>query len=156
MNVDIHLINRLNVGCQSVSRAITLTSDDKYWCGVEIVDSCSVFSGRATQRRTTPLPTQKIAWVVLLTTLSQAVQRLPANSLACNVTRRTPESVAVEGPTDFPNCSALTLGIRISLSHSSRYGKTTVWLLDMNWPVSIFWNSTSNNSRLLGMSISRE
>ena len=29
MNVDIHLINRLHVGCQSVSRAITLTSDDK-------------------------------------------------------------------------------------------------------------------------------
>ena len=97
MNVDIHLINRLNVGCQSVSRAITLTSDDKYWCGVEIVDSCSVFSGRATQRRTTPLPTQKIAWVVLLTTLSQAVQRLPANSLACNVTRRTPDTKICRG-----------------------------------------------------------
>ena len=30
MNVDIHLINRFNVGFQSVSRAITLTSDDKY------------------------------------------------------------------------------------------------------------------------------
>ena len=30
MNVDITLINRFTVGCQSVSRAITLTSDDKY------------------------------------------------------------------------------------------------------------------------------
>ena len=30
MNVDIHLINRFNVGCQSVSRAITLTSDNEY------------------------------------------------------------------------------------------------------------------------------
>ena len=43
VNVDIHLINRFNVGRQSVSRAIALTSDDKYWCGVEIVDSCSGF-----------------------------------------------------------------------------------------------------------------
>ena len=67
MNVDIHLINRFNVGCQSVLRTFTLTSDDKYLFGVEIVDSCSLFSG-ATQRRTAPLPTQKIAWVVLLTT----------------------------------------------------------------------------------------
>ena len=55
MNVDIHLINRFNVGCQSVLRTITLTSDDKYLLGVEIVDSCSVFSG-ATQRRTAPIP----------------------------------------------------------------------------------------------------
>ena len=30
MNVDIHLINRFNVDRQSVSRAIALTSDDKY------------------------------------------------------------------------------------------------------------------------------
>ena len=67
MNVDIHLINRFNVGCQSVSRAITLTSDNEYRFGVEIVDSCSVFS-IATQRRTAPLPSQNIAWVVLLTT----------------------------------------------------------------------------------------
>ena len=35
MNVDIHLINRFNVGRQSVSRSITLTSDDKYWFGVK-------------------------------------------------------------------------------------------------------------------------
>ena len=49
MNVDKHLINRFNVGCQSVSRTITITSDDKCRFGVEIVDSCSFFSG-VTQR----------------------------------------------------------------------------------------------------------
>ena len=54
------------------------------------------------------------------------------------VGRLTQKSVAVEGPKEFPNCSALTLRIRISLSHSSLYGKTTVWLLHMNWPISIF------------------
>ena len=45
----------------------TLTSDDKYWFGEEIVDSSSVFS-RATQGWTAHPPSQKISWVVLLTT----------------------------------------------------------------------------------------
>ena len=44
----------------------------------------------------------------------------------CLVGRLTQKSVAVKGPKEFPNCSALTLRIGISLSHSSLYGKTTV------------------------------
>ena len=38
----------------------------------------------------------------------------------------TQKSVAIEGPKEFPNCSALTLRTGISPSHSSLYGKTTV------------------------------
>ena len=46
---------------------VDLLKFDTMEIGVENVDSYSVFSG-ATRRWTVPLPTQKIAWVVLQTT----------------------------------------------------------------------------------------
>ena len=159
MNVDIHLINRFNVGRQSVSRAIALTSDDKYWFGLEIVDSYSVFSG-VTQRWTVPPSTQKIAWVVLQTTPKPSCQTSTWEQpgLQCDSSGRlTQKSVAVEGPKESPNCPALTLRIRISLSHSSLYVKTTVWLLHMNWPKNfLILEFNLKQFKVLGMSISRE
>ena len=52
--------------------------------------------------------------------------------------RLTQKSVAVEVEKSFQNCSALALRILLPLSHSSLSGKTTVWLLHMNWSISIF------------------
>ena len=73
------------------------------------------------------------------------------------VGRRTQNSVEVGGPKEFPKLLCLSVENSIPLSYSSLSGKTTVWPLHTNWPISIFQNSTSaNNSSLLGKSISKE
>ena len=74
------------------------------------------------------------------------------------VGRLTQKSVAVcwNVQKSFQYCPALTLWIHFPLNYSSLSGKSTVWLPHMNWPISIFQNSTSNNSRLLGINISKE
>ena len=52
------------------------------------------------------------------------------------VGRLTLKSVVLEGPKEFPKL--LCLNVKNTSSSDSLSGKTTVWLLHMNWSISIF------------------
>ena len=98
MNVDIHLINRFNVGCQSISRAIAITvllmiNTDLAWKSLILAH----FSAEPRRGERPPFPPRKSRGSYYWLPLSQAVQRLPANSLACSVTRRTPDTKICRG-----------------------------------------------------------